>query len=621
METVRAALADAHRIRRLRAFVELWPESALDRAAEVDARVADGARLPLAGVPLAVKAAEGTASHQAQRLIAAGAVPIGATSVPGPGTRWKTWGHTDEGPTLNPWRADRVPGGSSAGSAVAVATGVVPLATASDGAGSTRIPAAWCGVLGYKPTTGLLPARDRAGLTVGGPIARTVSDLELYRSTVLGGASAAAPAQVRVAWSPALGFNRPDPEVVAVAERALRHWARTCDVTLSEPGLALTDPAESWLSRRDQDSPASRPDVDGDSISALAELFAAADLLATPALRAGRGDGRGLDLAVQPHRPPGPEPSRGAHPGRSARRAAPGRAAPRGRPAPGRGPIRRTSAPVPAREPPRRWGSRVGAVASEADSPPRPRVPRSRRKPCDGAAPDTETDGMDAEETQVMARTGQFTTTVTWETSVRGRVAAAIDRFSGPLTDLAERDANDGDTRMLVADFFSVGLNFSKFQDLTTEYRTSGDSIDYAIILEGELFAPIEVRRIGQDLDLRNIQMARRLAVDEGADWVFLTNGRVWRVYHLRPDPGGGAPQPVTVVDVDLLDEEAYERNVDGLFHLDPRVRGARPAGRAAPLARGGRARPAGRGPAQRRGRGGGPRSAAGRLRAPGAPR
>lgn len=175
---------------------------------------------------------------------------------------------------------------------------------------------------------------------------------------------------------------------------------------------------------------------------------------------------------------------------------------------------------------------------------------------------------MDAEETQVMARTGQYTTPVSWETSVRGRVAAAIDRFSGPLADLAERDANDGDTRMLVADFFSVGLNFSKFHDLTTEYRTSGDSIDYAIVLEGELFAPIEVRRIGQDLDLRNIQMSRRLAVDEGAEWVFLTNGRVWRVYHLRPAPDGGAPRPVTVVDVDLLDEESYERNVDGLFHL-----------------------------------------------------
>jgi hypothetical protein len=175
---------------------------------------------------------------------------------------------------------------------------------------------------------------------------------------------------------------------------------------------------------------------------------------------------------------------------------------------------------------------------------------------------------MDAEETQVMARTGQFTTTVSWETAVRSRVAAAVDRLSGPLADLAERDANDGDTRMLVADFFSVGLNFSKYQDLTTEYRTSGDSIDYAIILDGEFFAPIEVRRIGQDLDLRNIQMARRLAVDEGADWVFLTNGRIWRVYHLRPDPDGGAPQPVTVIDVDLLDEESYDRGVDGLFHL-----------------------------------------------------
>ncbi|MFE1166340.1 hypothetical protein [Nocardiopsis sp. NPDC058789] len=175
---------------------------------------------------------------------------------------------------------------------------------------------------------------------------------------------------------------------------------------------------------------------------------------------------------------------------------------------------------------------------------------------------------MDTEETQVMARTGQFTTTLGWETAVRGRVAAAVDRFAGPLADLAERDANDGDTRLLVADFFSVGLNFSKYQDLTTEYRTSGDSIDYAIVLDGELFAPVEVRRIGQDLDLRNIQMARRLAVEQGVDWVFLTNGRVWRVYHLRPDADGGAPQPVVVVDVDLLDQDSHDSNVDGLFLL-----------------------------------------------------
>ncbi|MFJ9556136.1 hypothetical protein ACIRPH_20135 [Nocardiopsis sp. NPDC101807] len=174
---------------------------------------------------------------------------------------------------------------------------------------------------------------------------------------------------------------------------------------------------------------------------------------------------------------------------------------------------------------------------------------------------------MDADDTQVMTRTGEFTTTVSWETPVRGRVAAAVDRLSGPLADLLERDANDGDTRMLVADFFSVGLNFSKYQDMTTEYRTSGDSIDYAIMLEGKLFAPVEVRRIGQELDQRNIQMSRRLAADEGAEWVILTNGRRWRVYHLRPD-GEGGNNPVEVLDVDLLDADAYHRNIDALFHL-----------------------------------------------------
>ncbi|MEE2048798.1 hypothetical protein Q7689_36285, partial [Nocardiopsis tropica] len=168
---------------------------------------------------------------------------------------------------------------------------------------------------------------------------------------------------------------------------------------------------------------------------------------------------------------------------------------------------------------------------------------------------------MDADDTQVMTRTGEFTTTVSWETPVRGRVAAAVDRLSGPLADLLERDANDGDTRMLVADFFSVGLNFSKYQDMTTEYRTSGDSIDYAIMLEGKLFAPVEVRRIGQELDQRNIQMSRRLAADEGAEWVILTNGRRWRVYHLRPD-GEGGNTPVEVLDVDLLDADAYHRNI-----------------------------------------------------------
>lgn len=282
VDTAREALDAVDRIRHLRAFVEVWPKAALVHAAEVDAAIADGARPPLAGIPLAVKASEGTTSHQARCLIAAGAVPIGSTSVPGPGTRWKTWGRTHEGPTLNPWCAERVPGGSSAGSAVAVATGAVPLATASDGAGSTRIPAAWCGVLGYKPTTGLRPTRDRAGLTVGGPIARTISDIELYRSAVLGGTPVTAPARVRVAWSATLGYNRPDPEVASTAERALRSWARICGITVSDSEIALTDPAESWHSRRARSSSRGHAPIEQGDTAALEGLFSCVDLLATP---------------------------------------------------------------------------------------------------------------------------------------------------------------------------------------------------------------------------------------------------------------------------------------------------------------------------------------------------
>lgn len=101
----------------------------------------------LRGLPIAVKGPRGMRAAQTRLLVAAGAVPIGTTSVPhGPGHQ--TWGRTDRGPTRNPWAPDRTPGGSSAGSAAAVAAGIVDLATGSDGAGSVRIPAAWCSVYG-----------------------------------------------------------------------------------------------------------------------------------------------------------------------------------------------------------------------------------------------------------------------------------------------------------------------------------------------------------------------------------------------------------------------------------------------------------------------------------------
>lgn len=191
------------------AFLDVWEEEALRRAGEVDARVAAGERLPLAGVPVAVKGRRGL--RAAEPLLAAGAVAVGATSVPGPGTPWQTWGLGARGRTVNPWRADRTPGGSSAGAAVVVAAGLVPLATGADGAGSVRIPAAWCGVLGLKVTGGRFPSGDRTGLAAPGILARTAADAGLWWRVVSGCDARPEPPRfpLTAVWSPDLGYASP----------------------------------------------------------------------------------------------------------------------------------------------------------------------------------------------------------------------------------------------------------------------------------------------------------------------------------------------------------------------------------------------------------------------------
>jgi amidase len=185
----------------LKAYRVVLTHSARTEAIAAQRRIDAGERLPLLGVPVAIKddtdvagevtalgtGAPGPAATQdaevVRRLRAAGAVIIGKTSVP----ELCIWPFTETvtfGATRNPWDPTRTPGGSSGGSAAALAAGLTSIAHGSDGGGSIRIPATWCGLFGIKPQ------RDRVslapndgcwhGLSVNAPLSRTVQDAAVF---------------------------------------------------------------------------------------------------------------------------------------------------------------------------------------------------------------------------------------------------------------------------------------------------------------------------------------------------------------------------------------------------------------------------------------------------------
>jgi len=285
VEAVEAVLRRIERINpAVNAYCSVTAEAARAAAQSAEAAVMRGDPLgPLHGVPFSVKDLVITkgvrttfgsriyADHvpaedapSVVRLKAAGGILVGKTTTPEFG--WK--GATDSpllGITRNPWNLDRNPGGSSGGAAAAVAAGLAPLAVGTDGGGSIRIPGAFCGVFGLKPTCGLVavyPASNTGTLSHVGPMTRTVQDAALMLQVMAGPDDRdplSFPAQrweftadldrgihgLRVAWSPTLGYASADPEVRAATEAAAKRFQDLgCVVELVE--TVFDDPDPIW---------------------------------------------------------------------------------------------------------------------------------------------------------------------------------------------------------------------------------------------------------------------------------------------------------------------------------------------------------------------------------------
>lgn len=285
----------------LNSFVHLDPDLARAAAARVDALVADGVDPgPLAGVPFGVKDlddCEGMPTSQGSlwfkggppaaadsihvaRFRAAGAVPVGKTAVP----EFGTWAYTATkawGVTRNPWDLSRTPGGSSGGSASAVAAGMVPFATASDGGGSTRTPAGFCGLVGHKPSFGRIPhpwSSSVAQLGVLGALATTVADAALLLDLASGPdhrdrRSLPAPTVkyvdaietldvrgLRAAWSVDLGFAIVDPEVADITQSAAEVLVTAGGLGFVEGDVSFPDSLDIYSKLGDVDTWIDLPD-------------------------------------------------------------------------------------------------------------------------------------------------------------------------------------------------------------------------------------------------------------------------------------------------------------------------------------------------------------------------
>ncbi|MBM4437137.1 MAG: amidase, partial [Actinobacteria bacterium] len=287
VEVTRAVLDRIDRINpTVGAYCTVTADLALEAARTAEAAVPRGEPLgPLHGVPVSIKDMVATKGIRTtwgsrvferhvpafdapvvERLKRAGAIVLGKTNTPEFGHRGVTHNQVF-GLTRNPWRLDHSPGGSSGGAGAAVAAGLGPLAVGTDGGGSIRIPASFCGIYGLKPSLGRVPIHPVVSglefLSHAGPMTRTVADAALMLDVMAGPddrdiSTIPAPADsfaaalrsldvrgLRVAWSPTLGYAAVDREVATACAHAVHVFERLgCVVEPVE--TVCDDPVAAW---------------------------------------------------------------------------------------------------------------------------------------------------------------------------------------------------------------------------------------------------------------------------------------------------------------------------------------------------------------------------------------
>lgn len=272
----------------LNSYLTLCQGEAIQAAKDAEDAVMRGDELgALHGVPISIKDLELTKgvrttsgclvfkdripeedSIVVERVKASGAVILGKTNTPEFGHRGTTENLLGE-PCRNPWNTERTPGGSSGGAAAALVAGLCAISTGSDGGGSVRIPASFCGLYGIKPTQGRVPRYGgRAAppvanqLSQSGPITRTVQDAAILLQALAGrdardaGSLRDTPADyvaaldrgisgLRIGWSSDFGYAAVDPEVVDICSSAAQVFAEVGCV-VEESGFALDSPQEAF---------------------------------------------------------------------------------------------------------------------------------------------------------------------------------------------------------------------------------------------------------------------------------------------------------------------------------------------------------------------------------------